>query len=337
VRDRYLSAAALVIVGAVVAYLLWQVRSAVLLAFASVLVAVVLSALVRPTERHTPLSRPWSLFVVVIAIAMAFAAGGWLIGSTFYEQAQLLAETLPDAAGSFEAEVARIGRSLFPGLADIDTESVDLQSLISGAVSRMLSWGNSLFTLLTSLIVLIVAGVFLAAEPDKYRRGLLRIAEQLRLRHFERALDAVGRALTLWMAGKLAAMTIIGALSAAAAWVLGLPAPLILGLLMGLCSFVPVLGPIVGAIPALLLALTMGVDTLLWAIVLYVGIEQLESNLITPRINENMVDVPAALFLFAVMAFGLLFGMLGLLLAGPLTVAGFALAKVWLDVAETSQ
>jgi predicted PurR-regulated permease PerM len=93
---------------------------------------------------------------------------------------------------------------------------------------------------------------------------------------------------------------------------------------------VPLIGPIVAAVPALLIALSEGAQIALWTLLLYVAIQQVESNLITPLVQRQAVSLPPAVTLFAVVAFGLLFGPLGILFATPLAVVAFvAVKKLW--------
>ena len=110
------------------------------------------------------------------------------------------------------------------------------------------------------------------------------------------------------------------------AWV-GLPSALALGLLAGLLAFVPLVGPIVSAIPALLLALADGAATVGWTLAVFVGVQQIEGNVVMPFVQRRMVDLPPALLLFAIVAAGTLLGPLGALLAAPLTVVVFVLVK----------
>ena len=108
------------------------------------------------------------------------------------------------------------------------------------------------------------------------------------------------------------------------------PAALALALLAGLAQFVPLIGPIVAAIPALLIALAEGWQIALWTLLLYVAIQQVESNLITPLVQRQAVALPPAITLFAVVAFGVLFGPLGILFATPLAVVAFvAVKELW--------
>jgi predicted PurR-regulated permease PerM len=105
------------------------------------------------------------------------------------------------------------------------------------------------------------------------------------------------------------------------------PSALALGLFAGLAEFVPIVGPIVSAVPALIIALSRSYELALWVLLMFVVLQQIEGNLIQPLIQRRMVSLPPALTLFAVVVFGLLFGAIGVLLATPLTVTGFVLVR----------
>jgi predicted PurR-regulated permease PerM len=133
--------------------------------------------------------------------------------------------------------------------------------------------------------------------------------------------------LRLWLLGQLASMTMIGVLTALGLWAIGVPSAFALGLLAALAAFVPYLGPILSALPALLLALNEGTDTLLFTAALYIAVQQVESYVVTPLIQQRVATLPAAVTVFAIVAAGLLFGAPGVLLAAPLTMVAYVLVK----------
>src|SRR5690606_14925003 len=103
-------------------------------------------------------------------------------------------------------------------------------------------------------------------------------------------------------------------------WLIGVPSPLGLALLTRLAQFVPGVGPIVTAAPALLIAPTLGANALLLTLALYLGVSQLEANLVTPLAQRNVASLPVVLGIFAVVGLGSLFGPLGVLFATPLAL-----------------
>lgn len=335
----------LILIGLIaLALLLWRIRDVFLLAFASVLVAVLLTAAARPIRRWTGISRAWSLAVAGGAILLALVLTGWLIGAQVQNQVAELVRELPRAVGNLEERLG-ISVSLDQVLSNSSQTAAEPQrtteragngtggfSLLNDLTTHLLSWSRTLVETVTGLVLVVVAGIYLAASPGPYRRGFVKLFPPSYHQNISGALTASGRGLFLWLQAQLLAMAVVGLLAGIGSWAIGLPAPLALGLFAGLTEFVPIVGPIAGAVPALLLAATQGTGALLWTLALYVGIQQLESNVIAPLLERRMVQIPPALFLFAAVAFGLLFGLIGILLAAPLTVVAFiAINKLYVE------
>jgi predicted PurR-regulated permease PerM len=135
------------------------------------------------------------------------------------------------------------------------------------------------------------------------------------------------RALRLWLKGQLIAMIIVGVLTGVGLWLLGVPSAMVLGLLAGLLEFIPFAGPIISAIPAILIALAAGPDLALWVALLYVAVQQLEGALVQPLVQQYAVELPGVVLLFALIAFGTVFGAIGVILAAPLAVVTYVLVK----------
>ena len=118
--------------------------------------------------------------------------------------------------------------------------------------------------------------------------------------------------LRMWLGAQVVAMLMVGVLIGGGALLIGIPSPFALGLIFGLAEFVPVAGPVVGAIPVLLVAAGQSWEMVLWALGLVVIVQQVESNLIMPLVSGHAVQLPPAVGLFAVVAMGVVFGPLGL-------------------------
>jgi predicted PurR-regulated permease PerM len=168
-----------------------------------------------------------------------------------------------------------------------------------------------------------VGGAYLAASPGFNRRGLVALVPKGQQERIEELFEACGNALHGWLLATLISMVTVGGMVGLGAWLLGLPAPLALGLFAAVTEFVPVVGPFVGAVPALLLALGQGGNAVLWTGLLFLAVQQAESNLIAPLAQQRMAEIPASLLLFAVVAIGSVFGLAGVVLAAPLTVVGY--------------
>jgi predicted PurR-regulated permease PerM len=172
----------------------------------------------------------------------------------------------------------------------------------------------------TSLLLVVVAGVFLATDPSGARDGVLSMLPHTARQRGLEVLNACGRALKGWLKAQALSMVLVGSLATLGLWVLGVPSALALGLLTGLAQFIPIVGPILATVPAVLVGATHGSQTALLTLGLYVVISQLESNLITPLVQRNVAALPVVLGVFAVVGIGSIFGALGVLFATPLAL-----------------
>lgn len=306
----------------VLALVLWRMLILLPLIFAAVVVAVLLHALAGPLHRALRLPTGFALALAVLLLLGILAAAVWMFGSEVGAQVRTLAETLPDAWQSFER---RIGESNLDE--QLRTWLSEMMPSGSGLVSSLSSFAVSLGVGLLDALLIIVGGIYLAAQPDLYRTGLLKLVPRSGRELAAEALDDSGRALRLWLLGQLVMMIFIGVLTSVGLWWLGVPSAIALGLLAGLLEFVPIVGPIAAAIPALLIALAQDTELALWTLGFYIVLQQLEGNVLQPLVQQRAVDLPPALLLFSLVAAGLVFGIMGILLAAPLTVLVYVLVK----------
>ncbi len=323
----------LIVIGlAALAFLLWKLRQAFLISFASVLVAVLLLSAARPLEHRTPLSLRWSLTAVGLLVLAGIALLSWLIGSHLQFQ---VSDLISGVTQAWEDLQQRLGVSISLSQVLGSGGEGAGQGGVVGAIAhtarawagQFLSYGYIAFEVVTTFILVVIGGAFLASNPRLYRRGFVKLFPPARHRQIDRTLLASGEALRGWLLAQLVSMTIVGVLTGIGVWAIGLPAPLALGLLAWLAEFVPVVGPIVSAIPALLLASTEGATTVLWTLLLYIAIQQLESDVITPMVQQRIVALPAGLVLLSVLAMGILFGPIGIVVASPLGVVIYVSVK----------
>lgn len=335
-----------VLVGAVAAAI-WLAREAVLLAFASVVVATALVALARPIERTTRLSRRWSLPLSGLMFVLVIGAFGWIAGSDLKSQLVSLQRSIPDAIASLQSRLRDVlevtNTAPRPQAGDATTGSAppaggprpplpDVSGVLIPLLGNLAAAGSMIFDALASLFVVIAGAMFLAADPGRYRAGLVLLAPPRHRSKLDEALLVAGSSLHAWVVGQALSMTIVGALVGIGAWAIGLEAPLALGLFAGLAEIVPVVGPVVGALPVVLTALVAGPQQLALALLLLLVVQQAESNVITPFVQESMTSVPGFLLLLATVALGLIFGLVGVLLAAPLCVVLYVLvSKLYIE------
>jgi predicted PurR-regulated permease PerM len=302
-----------------------RVAQILLLIFASLLLALFLRTLADFISRHTPFSVGWSLAAVVLALlgaaVLVLALYGPAIADGFYQ----LSRQLPTA-------LDRLRNGLGPfawGPVALDALSRAGKALTNPQqLSKIAGIFSTAFGALGGLLVVIVLGLYFAAEPKLYIRGTARLFPPERRERVREAFDRIGHALRWWLIGQIAAMLAVGLLTGIGLAILGVPFAFILALVAAVLDFAPNVGPLVAAVPAVMVGFSQGGSTALYVALLYLVIQGLEGYLITPFIQRRTVSLPPALLLSAQLVMGAGFGILGLLLAPPLAVAAMVLVQM---------
>jgi predicted PurR-regulated permease PerM len=311
------------------AFLLWQLSQVVMLAFGGLLLASVLRAMSDPLDRITPLSSRASLLVAIVILAGVIAGSAWLIGGQVAQQTEQLVNILPGAVlglrewlenhpwGQWAVDLGRQGAE-------------DMR----GGWSGVARFASGTFGALANALLIMFLGLYLAADPGLYRRGLLALIPAQARERTGLALDQAAFALKRWLLGQLFAMLAVGAVTGIGLTLLGVPQALSLALIAGLLEFIPFVGPILAAIPALLVTFVQGGMTPLYVALLYLAVQQIEGYVLMPIVQKWAVSLPPALTIIGVVVFGLLFGVLGVLFATPLMVVVLVLVqRLYVDTA----
>jgi predicted PurR-regulated permease PerM len=301
--------------------LAWKLSDVLLLILGGVIVAVALRASATPLERGLHLPQRLAVGAVVVLWLAAAVLGSWLIGDRLVEQTGNLRAQLP---ASLEA-VTRWARGHALGTA--------LLGLWAGAGSDDVPWariaGAATRTLgaIGSLGLALVVGVYLAADLQMYRRGVVRLVPTAYRARVDDAMQASGQALARWLLGQGISMLFVGLSTGVGLALLGMPMAATLGVIAGVLAFVPFFGPIASGILAVLLAFTQGPTQALYVAGLCVAIQQVEGNLLMPAVQRWAVALPPVLGITAAVIFGLLFGLPGVVLATPLMVVAMVLVQ----------
>jgi predicted PurR-regulated permease PerM len=319
---RFVSRALVVIALAAGAFLLWELRFVLVLLFGAVVVATILRAIAGPFVRWLHFPDSLAVLSSVVVVAVIIAAAGWTMGAQIATQAQFVSEALPEGVETVDGWLEEYGfRQPIQGWLD------ELQSGGSSIVSRVGGLLTSFGTGLANFLLVLFGGIFLAAQPRFYRTGAIKLIPAARRALVAQAMDESESALRLWLKGQLISMTIIGVLTGAGLWLLGIESWLVLGLLAGLLEFVPFAGPILAAIPGILIALVVSPQLALWTTVMYIAVQQVEAYIIQPLVQQYAVHIPPVVLLFSLLAFAMLFGIIGVLFAAPLAVVTYVLVK----------
>ena len=301
------------------ALFLWAVKDAVLLGFAAVLLAIAVHGVADALMKVAPLPRGAALGLGALLIIAILTGILWLFGAQLSAELSGVFDRLPSAWN--QAKETLQGN---PVGAAVVSEIQHLTSGDSGgsAIDMISSAGG--FALpaasgMTTALLVFFTAAFLTSSASVYRRGALFLIPKGPDAKVGAALDHSALALKKWLLGITIDMIIIAVLLGIALWALGIPAFIGLALLAGFAQFVPTVGPL-AAIPGILLAFTLGPMTALYTAAAYLIISQLEANLIYPIIQKKAASIPPALNLVAILAFGMLFGPLGVLLATPILI-----------------
>ncbi|MBD3315047.1 MAG: AI-2E family transporter [Chitinivibrionales bacterium] len=298
-------------------YLLRYAARVLLTAFAGVLVAVLLEGVARLLYRYTPIKRLWALVIVIAVLLALIGLSLWFVGPRIANQAIEFADRLPQAFDRIRTYLGQQdwGRRILETLPDqIGALSGEFISGVTDMVTRVA-------TALTTALVMGVIGLFMAFNPMPYLRGLLHLIPQGNRETMQSVMYAAARALRRWLLARFLSMVVVGVLTGIGLAIVHVPLALTLGLIAGMLSFVPYLGPLLSVFPGIMVAFASDPTVLPWVIAVYIIVQLLESNFITPLIEQETTSVPAALLILVQVLLTLLIGAWGILLAAPLTVA----------------
>jgi predicted PurR-regulated permease PerM len=310
--------------------LVWYSIYVLFLLFAGVLLAILLRALAEIVAQYTRLSHRWALAVVLVVLALALGGFWWFAASSVTGQVVELSKDLPGAWQNFQERIrgTTIGRFAMDhaGAATRPTSQPTVVTAPPGGggaitgelLGRFGMFLSTLVDLVAALVVVLFTGLFLAFDPKLYVRGVIRLVPpRFRLRAGE-VLGAMGYTLKWWLIGQSITMLVIATATGIGLWLLGVRLALLLGMLAGLFNFIPNFGPLISMVPATLLALTDSPGKAIAVIVMFLVLQNLEGNVLTPMIQRKAVDLPPALGIISQILLSILVGAVGLMLAWPL-------------------
>ena len=304
--------------------LLVLVPRVVLLAFAAMLLAVALRGAADPITVRSGLPERPVVGLVLIATAALIVLTFALAAPAFAEQVEMLFESIPEAAEQVAGrlEEHRWGRAVLEEL-----RSGRLLGGSGAAADGALVAATGTASAITETILAFVIGVFLALTPGVYVGGLTRLVAPSIRPGFRAVLDATGTALRGWLVGQGISMTAVGIMITLGLWALGVGPAVALGAIAGLLAFVPVIGAIAGAVPALLMAAGEDLSLVLWVLGLFIVVQVIEGDVVTPLAQRRTARVHPAILLLFQLAMFRLFGLLGLFVAAPLAAASIAAVR----------
>ncbi len=321
-------AAGLVLATLLTIHLLPQLVSVLLLVFAGVVLGVLLDALTTRLHRVLPGGRWVAYGAMLLCVALVLAGIGMLVGPQLAREVPQLVQRIPEAWDSLLAQLSDYA------VMESVVEKAEQPFRWFSRHAEVMSLVGSTFGALFNLFVIVLVGVYAAAAPDRYLHvGRYLLPAQKRERAGLLSGD-LGRELRRWMLGRSTSMAVVGVATGVGLWLLDIPLAFTLGLLAGALSFVPYIGPILGLMPALLIAAVESLTLAGWVLLLYAVVQIVESMLPTPLIQQQAIALPPVILIAAQLMAGILVGPLGVLLAAPLVVCSVVTAR-WYQETST--
>ena len=285
--------------------------SVLLLTLAGVLIAIYFYGFAGILQRNLHFSPKLSIILSVTLNLLLLVGFFWFVGSRLQNQVAELSDTLPKTIQNVKAEINQtaIGSKI-------------LESLNStGSSEKTMAWAqrffSSSFGILSDLYIIFLLGLFFTASPSIYKKGIVRLLPSKAKDKGDELVSEISDVLKKWLKGQIIGFFFIAVFTGIGLLILGIPLVLTLALTAGLLNFIPNFGPLIALIPAGLLGLMQGPTTAIIVICMYTFIQILQSAVMQPLIQQKMINIPPALTIIGQVAFGLLAGFWGVLLAVP--------------------
>ncbi|HWE77435.1 MAG TPA: AI-2E family transporter [Pseudolabrys sp.] len=308
------------VAAAMLVWILWDARDALLIAFGALLTAILLRSLAGIIAAWGRLPNPIGLVLATTLVIAVIGVTLWLFGSQLTSQFSDVLKQVQAGQQSLQSMLSGSGDGHF-GLTITEKGTSMITSMLTEAASLSLRF-------IESAVVLIITAIYLAAQPQLYREGVVAMFRPTSRPRVREVVELIEATLRRWLLGQLVLMLIVGVLTFIALLLIGVPNPIALALIAGIAEIVPYVGPFISAVPALLVALTLGFGPVLWTAIAYLLVHLVEGYVAAPLLERHFVTIPPALILIGIVAVDLIFGTIGIVLAAPITVVIYMLVKM---------
>jgi predicted PurR-regulated permease PerM len=307
-------------------HLLRPVAQALLVLFGGVLLGVFLDGVATWLSERTRVPRRFALIAVTVAVVALPLALGWLIGPQIAEQVIELRTRIPEAGESLRSSLAQSdwGKRIL----ETYPEVLSAYRADPATLARLGGFFTSTIAGIASALVILFIGIYVAVAPGAYASSLVRLFPRRRRGRIKAVLAAVDATLRRWIVGRIASMVVVGVLTWIGLVIAGVPLALSLAVIAGLLAYVPYVGPVLAAIPAILVALVDGPVKALWVVLVFALVQIVETYVITPLIQQRAVSIAPALLISAQILMGILYGAPGVLMATPLAVVAIVCVRM---------
>ena len=309
-------------------YILWQIKQLLLLLFTAIVLATSLNILVKNFQRRG-IKRFHAVLLSMLLLIVVTAGCVGIVVPPFIDQFQDLSQLIPVGIERLNTWVDLLSERIDPRLIAFLPDTNELNRQLQPLIQQFLGGGLTIFYnslgVLLSILLLLAITLMLLADPMTYRQGFKRLFPAFYRQRVEEILDLCSQGLEGWLVGILFNMVVIAVLSFVGLLLLGIPLALSQAMLAGVMTFIPNLGPTLSVVSPMAIALIEAPWKAVAVLILYIIIQQVESNLLTPIVMAQQVALLPAITLISQLFFATFFGFLGLFLSLPLTVVG----QIW--------
>lgn len=309
----------------ITALIVWYAHNIFLLAFSGIILAVLLNAIGRGVKKITHLPYPFALIVAMIGTFGIFTLIFWVYSPLIYDQFESLVKQLPVAVNDVWNRMSpMINKNFLSKTKEHQEFFFSNQNIIP----HLFSIFSTTLGTIVAFIIFIVLGLYMAFDPEKYVNWIVGLLPKRRQKRALDFLQKIWDALNWWLLGKMFTMAVVGTLTFAGLLLLNVSLAFILALLAGILTFIPYVGAILAAIPAILIGFAENPWKGLYVLILYLGIHAIEGYWITPYIELKTVSIPPAWSILSQLLMVALVGGIGFALATPLLVVAVAIVHV---------
>jgi len=316
----------LIAIALAVAGLLVATMQVLLLVFAGVLFGLFLNRLSHTISDHTPLPYRAAYAVVIVVLVLITVGGGYYAGSRMIARISELSGEMSVALQSLNDQL--MDSSWGREYSDLVSQAEGMFTNGGGMLPRVLTVAGSLVWGTTAIVVILFVGFYVAFDPHLYETGMLMLVAANRRERAGQVVERLRVTLVGWIIGRLISMGLVAVATMIVLALLGVPLAVTLGVLAGLLTFIPNIGPVLAAVPQALIAFQVGPSTVLWVVLFNVALQAVESYLITPVVLQHEATMPPALTISAQLLMAVLVGTIGVVMAAPLTVVIMVLVRM---------
>lgn len=283
-----------------------------------VLLAVLLDGGARGLGHVVSWSRKWRLVTLFFLVTLLAAVAVWWGGTTFVEQASNFSSAMKNLITRADTFLENGAFGIFPSSLNLSDITPSGSLLFGGATAAT----TQVFSAFSMGFAIVFLGAFFAWEPGLYKAMLLSVMPKDRRARMREVLNEAAEAMREWLLGQSVSMVAVFVFSLMALFLIGMPYPILLSVLAGLLTFIPTLGPLVAGVVIILAGLSQDLHMAALGLAAYLMIQFLETNLLTPLVQQRTVSLPPAFTLGLQLLAGFLFGWLGVAFIVPLSAAG---------------